>query len=322
MSSDSKTLELLYLGEVPAGLARRLQEAAPGVNVIEVTNAEDAARHAAGAEVIAGSGRLFTADLVAAAPKLRWVQAMSAGAERFCPALAGATGVVLTNVRGAHPIPIAEHFLAMLLGLTHRIPEFLAMQARREWKRLTMTEVRGQTLLVLGLGNLGREIVAAATAIGLDVIGYDPYIAIPAAAVRKLFLADQLHEALGQANFVVSCIPLTPVNRGFIGKAEFAAMRPGTFFFNVSRGGVVDEQALVAALESGHLAGAGLDVFAVEPLPPASPLWGMPNVIITPHIAAASPETELRTHDILVENLKRYAAGRPLLNQVDIARGF
>ncbi len=230
--------------------------------------------------------------------------------------------MILTNVRGAHPIPIAEHFLAMLLGLTHRIPEFLAQKARREWKRQTMIEVRGQTLLVLGLGNLGREIVAAATAIGLDVIGYDPYLAVTAATVRKLYLADQLHEALGQARFVVSCIPLTPANHGFIGAAEFAAMREGTYFFNVSRGGVVDENALVQALASGHLAGAGLDVVAVEPLPASSPLWEMPNVIITPHIAAASPETEIRTHDILVENVKRYSAGRPLLNQVDIARGF
>ncbi len=121
---------------------------------------------------------------------------------------------------------------------------------------------------------------------------------------------------------MVSCIPLTPANAGFVGAGEFSAMRKGAYFFNVSRGGVVDEAALVEALQSGRLAGAGLDVFAEEPLPANSPLWGMPNVIITPHIAAASPETEARTHDILVENTRRYAAGRPLLNQVDVTRGF
>jgi len=322
LTSAERTFKLVYLGEVPDTLAERLRQAAPSATVIAVTTAEEAAQQVADAEVIAGSGRLFGPELVALAPRLHWVQAMSAGAERFCPALAGRPDVTLTNVRGAHPIPIAEHFLAMLLGLAHNIPGYLAQQARREWKRLSLNEVRGQTLLVLGLGNLGREIVAAATAIGLDVIGYDPYLAVPAAVVRHLYRADQLSEALGAADFVVSCIPLTPANRGFIGAAQFNAMRKGTYFFNVSRGGVVDEPALVAALASGHLAGAGLDVFATEPLPPASPLWAMDNVIITPHIAAASRETEIRTHDILVENLRRYAAGQPLLNQVDVSRGF
>ncbi len=183
--TKTKAFRLLYLGEVSQELAQRLQQAAPGIDVVPVGSAEEALAKAADAEVIAGSGRLFTAELVAAAPRLGWVQAMSAGAERFCPALLGRAGVVLTNVRGAHPIPIAEHFLAMLLGLTHKIPEFLAQQARKEWKRLPLTEVRGETLLVLGLGNLGREIVAAATGIGLDVTGYDPYLAVTAASVRS-----------------------------------------------------------------------------------------------------------------------------------------
>jgi phosphoglycerate dehydrogenase-like enzyme len=322
LTSAKRTFKLVYLGEVSEGLADRLSQAAPGVTVVATTTTEAAIEHVADAEVIAGSGRLFDAHLVDSSPRLRWVQAMSAGAERFCPALAARPDVILTNVRGAHPIPIAEHFLAMLLGLTHRIPEFLAQQANRKWQRLTLHEVRGKTLLVMGLGNLGREIVAAATAIGLNVVGYDPYLAVPAAVVHRLYRVDQLAEALGTADFVVSCIPLTPANQGFIGKSEFAAMRRGTYFFNVSRGGVVDETALVNALQSGHLAGAGLDVFAKEPLPAESPLWAMGNVIITPHIAAASPETEARTHDILVENLRRYATGQVLLNQVDIKRGF
>lgn len=322
MSPAEKTFKLVYLGEVPDVLAQRLSKAAPGARVTAVTSEAEALTAVADAKVIAGSGRLFTAQLVEAAPQLEWVQAMSAGAERFCPPLLDRPEVTLTNVRGAHPIPIAEHFLAMLLGLTHRIPEFLAQQARREWRRLPMTEVRGSTLLVLGLGNLGREIVAAAAAIGLNVIGYDPYMAVPAAVVQHLYRADELSQALAAADFVVSCIPLTPANRAFMGKEQFAAMRKGAYFFNVSRGGVVDEEALIQALTSGHLAGAGLDVVATEPLPADSPLWAMGNVIITPHIAAASPETEIRTHDILVENLRRYVTGQVLLNQVDVRRGF
>lgn len=303
-------------------LAARLQSAVPGIELAAVESPEAATRAVADAEAFAGLGRLFGPELLDAAPNLKWVHAMSAGAERFCPALAGRTGVTLTNSRGAHAVPIAEHFLLMLLGLAHRMPEFLAQQSSRQWVRQEMAEVRGRTVLILGLGNLGREIVAAAQGIGLRVVGYDPYVLITAAAVERLYRYDELQAALGQADIVVSCVPMAPSTAKMMGQAEFAAMRPGSYFINLSRGGVVDEPALVAALQSGHLAGAGLDVFAVEPLPEDSPLWSMPNVIITPHIAANTPVTQQRLEDILVENARRYAEGRPLLNQVDIARGF
>jgi phosphoglycerate dehydrogenase-like enzyme len=289
--------------------------------MVEATSRDEALRAASSAEVVAGSGRLFNRELVAAAPELRWVQAMSAGVEHFCPCLAGSE-IVLTNARGAHPIPIAEHFLALLLALTRRLPEFLTLKARHEWRRLSLTEVRGMTLLILGLGNLGREITAAARGVGLRVVGYDPFIAIPAAAVDHLYPAGQLHAALGSADLVASAVPLTPATRGMLGAPEFAAMRKGAYFFNLSRGGVVDQAALVEGLTSGRLAGAGLDVFAEEPLPADSPLWDLPNVVITPHVAAESQFTRPRVEDVFVQNIERYLKGQPLLNRVDIARGF
>jgi phosphoglycerate dehydrogenase-like enzyme len=298
-----------------------MKAAAPGAIVKAVRDQAAAMEIAPEAEVVVGSGRLFSRALVEAAPRLRWVQSTSAGVEHFCPHLTG-TDVVLTNARGAHPIPIAEHFLAMLLSLAHRIPEFSAFKAQKHWQRLEFTEVRGMTVLVLGLGNLGREIVAAAHGIGLRVLGYDPYLAVPAATVERLYKADELHEALGNAQIVVSALPLTPETRNFMGAAEFGAMPENSYFFSLSRGGVVDEPALVSALQSGRLAGAGLDVFQVEPLPAESPLWGMPNVIITPHVAAATKNTEARVEAILLENLSRYVLGRPLLNEVGVRRGF
>lgn len=318
---SARKFTLLYLGAPSDQLVSEMQERAPGVTVKAARDQAAAMAFAPEAEVVVGSGRLFGRALVEAAPGLRWVQSTSAGVEHFCPHLVG-TDVVLTNARGAHPIPIAEHFLAMLLSLTRRLPAFAAQKARRQWHRLELIEVRGKSVLVLGLGNLGREIIAAAHGIGLRVLGYDPYLAVPAATVERLYRADELHEGLGQAEIVVSALPLTTETRNFVGPAEFAAMRAGAYFFSLSRGGVVDEQALTGALQSGRLAGAGLDVFQVEPLPQNSPLWDMPNVIITPHVAAASQNTDRRVEVIFLENLERYVSGRPLLNQVEVRRGF
>jgi len=320
--STGSNLTILYLGHPSDALKSRVREVAPGARIVEAQTAEEAAAAAADAQVVAGTGRLFGGGLVANARSLRWVRAMSAGVEHFCPHLEGVEDVVLTNARGAHPLPIAEHFLGMLFALTHRLPEFLAQQARREWKRLELVEVRGMTLLVLGLGNLGREIAAAARGVGLRVAGYDPYLAFAAAVVDRLYQAGELTQALGDADLVACSVPLTPASRGMLGSAQFSAMRAGAYFFNLSRGGVVDEPALVEALRSGHLAGAGLDVFAAEPLPQDSPLWEMPNVIVTPHVAAASPQTGQRTEDVFVRNLGRFVKGQPLLNVVDVKRGF
>lgn len=317
----AREFTLLYLGLPPAGLAARMQARAPGMRLKAAQDQAAAMELAPEAEVIVGSGRLFSRALVQAATGLRWVQATSAGVEHFCPHLAG-TAVVLTNARGAHPIPIAEHFLAMLLSLTRRLPEFGALKSERRWQRLEMIEVRGMSALVLGLGYLGRELVAASHGIGLRVLGYDPYLAVPAAVVERLYRADELHEGLASADIVVSALPLTPETRNFLGPAEFAAMRDGVYFFSLSRGGVVDETALIEALRGGKLAGAGLDVFQVEPLPVDSPLWDMPNVIITPHVAAVSQNTEARVEAVVLENLERYVRGRPLLNQVEVRRGF
>jgi len=317
-----KPPKLLYLGELPESLAARLRAAAPGLLLVEATSAAAAMAEAEEAEIIAGSGRYFAREMVDRAARLKWVQALSAGVERFAPALMDRPDVTLTNARGAHAVPIGEHFVAMALSLAHRLPEFQAQKERRLWQRLELHEVRGEPALVLGLGYLGREVAARAAAIGMDVSGYDPYVTGAPAGVRRVWEADQLHAALGAAKHVVSCVPLSPSTKWMLGTAEFAAMPAGSYFYNLSRGGVVDEDALVEALASGHLAGAGLDVFAVEPLPETSPLWEMPNVIITPHIAAATPVTTQRVEDILVDNLRRYAAGRPLVNVVSVERGF
>lgn len=321
MPAATDELTILFLGTPSDELRAGIRRLAPRAELLVAATVAEALTAAPRAQVVAGTGRLFSGRLVAAAPSLRWVHAISAGVELFCPHLVGRE-IVLTNSRGAHAIPIAEHVLGMLFALTRRLPEFLALKAAHRWRRLDLVELRGQTLLVLGLGSLGREIAAAGRGVGLRVTGYDPYLAFPPAEVDRLYQADELSEALAAADLVVCAVPLTPASRGMFGAPQFAALRRGAFFFSVSRGAVVDQPALVEALRCGHLAGAGLDVFAVEPLPEDSPLWDMPNVIITPHVAASSQFTLRRTEQVFLGNLERYLKGKPLLCRVDPEQGF
>lgn len=260
------------------------------------------------------------------APDLRWIQTFSAGVDGICtPALAARPDITLTAARGIHGDQMAEHSLALLLALTRSLPTFLRQQARREWKRHSLPEVRGRTLMVVGYGTIGRAIARLGRAVGLSVIGVrrsGEGRPEDVGAGVEVISVDAMDRRLGDADYVVVTLPLTDETRGMFGAERLGRMRTGAYLINVGRGQVVDEAALAAAVVNGPLAGAALDVFAEEPLPPDSPLWDLANVIVTPHVAAASPRYFEQVMHIFSANLERFLAGEPLRHVVDVARGY
>jgi phosphoglycerate dehydrogenase-like enzyme len=217
----------------------------------------------------------------------------------------------------------------------------LCYQRRHEWPDgrwdlFAGPEVRGQTMGIVGYGSIGREVGRLARAFGMRVLatkrraeerrgtGYElPALGDPEGTVPdQIFPPSRLREMLAQSDFVVLAVPLAPETEGLIGEGELRAMKPNAYLVNIARGPIVNEAALIRALQEGWIAGAGLDVFAQEPLPPDSPLWGMENVILSPHVAGFTIHYDERAADLFAENLRRYLAGEPLLNRVDRGRGY
>lgn len=256
-----------------------------------------------------------------ATPGLRWMHTASAGVDHILFPELRDSDIVLTNASGVFNIPIAETVLAYMLAVVKRLPEFLAQQRERRWHKLPLRELRGLTVGIVGLGDIGTEIARLCRAFGMHVLGLRRR-PLPSDVADEVLPPDRLHDLLARSDFVVIALPLTEETRGLIGRAELAAMKPGAWLINISRGAIVDEEALVEALREGRIGGACLDVFAEEPLPSESPLWEMPNVIITPHNSWSSPRIEEREVELFLENLRRYVSGEPLLNVVDKRAGY
>lgn len=257
-----------------------------------------------------------------AAPRLRWYHSAGAGVERLIvlPQFRE-RGIVLTNNSGAMDIPIAEHVIAMILEAAKRLHLYRDQQDRAEWKDHRQDEVRGQTLVVYGLGSIGAETARLAAAIGLRVIGVRRSgTTVP--GVERVVPPERLAEAAAEADYLVVCAPLTSATEGAVSREVLAAMKPTAWVLNIARGAIVDEAALIDALRAGRLGGAALDALTVEPLPADSPLWKMENVIITPHSSNSSPRVRERSVALFQENLRRYKERRPLLNVVDLEAGY
>lgn len=277
----------------------------------------------------------------ARAPQLRWVQLDTAGADGVLGTPLWRSGVALTTLSGVGPPTAAEHAMMLVLAMAHHLPMMTELQHRRvwpspaeRWDRLMPRELRGATLGVVGYGSIGREIGRLARAFGMSVLGLrqgttrPPSYALPPvgdpadAEPDRMYGPGDLHAMLAECDYVVLVVPSTPATFKLIDEAALRAMKPGAMLLNVARGAVVDEPALVRALREGRLAGAGLDVFEEEPLPAASPLWSMENVIITPHVAGLTPHYHERIMDLFAQNLRRYLASEPLLNQVHRDRNY
>ncbi|GAA0580868.1 D-2-hydroxyacid dehydrogenase [Craurococcus roseus] len=261
-------------------------------------------------------------ELVLAAPDLRWVQGFSAGTDLHVYRSMLARGLVLTSAAGASASTVAQTAIAGLLALARGFPRIAESQRRREWSPLSgggaePRDLAGQTALVVGTGPIGQEIGRLCRALGLRAVGVrrDASAGVPPGFDEVRGFAD-LSESLPRADWLILACPLTETTCGLFDAAALALLPDGARLVNVSRGGVVVEADLLAALESGRVAGAFLDVFTAEPLPPDSPFWGLPNVIVSPHSAAASDGLADRVAAIFCENLGRWRRGEPLLNRV------
>ena len=305
-------------------LVRELQAVTPRARIVPVT-AQNVMQEIADADAFIGE---IKPEEVRAGKNLRWVQIMSAGAERVLHRSGGTdlrdSNIVLTNNRIVQGPEIADHAMAMLLALTRGLPEFLAHKLKEDWKPQNYSgiELNGRTAVVVGLGGIGTQIAFRAWAHGMRVIGVDPKDIPYMPVIAKVVKPDQLDSVLPDADVVFVCAPHTPMSHKMLGPAQFDIMKKGAYFIAVSRGSLYDIDALVNSLQSKRLAGAGVDVTDPEPLPKGHPLWKFDNVIITPHIAGRSDKDRDRMVNTIKENIRRFVEGKPLINVVDKQKGY
>lgn len=293
-----------------------------GIAHFEVRDYSGLRAHVAAADVLVVSG-LWQNELIAAAPRLRLVQSISAGVNQYDQALFRAQGIRLASAQGVNEVAVAEHAMALLLALKRQIHTGRDNQSRRHWRPMIADigaredELKGKTLLIVGYGRIGQRLARLAKAFEMRVIGLRRSAAGEMGAADTVATTARLPELLAEADAVALTCPLTPETTGLIDAAALARMKPTAVLINVARGAVVDQAALIAALQNGQIAAAGIDVTVEEPLPASSPLWGLENALITPHTAGETRAYEDNVLDILIDNLERLWRGETALrNQV------
>ncbi len=274
-------------------------------------------------------GYSLRAEQLTHAKKLKWIHSTAAGVSQLMYPELRDSGIVVTNPSGVFSPPMAEHTMGLILALARNFPDSTRHQDRSHWgqqeiwdKPQRLTELSGQVLLIVGFGSIGRELAKRARAFDMRVWGVTRSGKGDTTHAEKIVAAHQLEEALPQADYVVIAAPETSETRHLIGTPQIARMKPGARLINVGRGSLLDESALIRALESGALGGAALDVASVEPLPPESPLWKAPNLLITPHTSAVSDRLWDRETALLMDLLERWFNGREMFNEIDFARGY
>ena len=304
--------------------AQRLAAEVPEVRVVVAEDAETAAREIVDAE--AAFGRL-PREVLAKATRLRWLQAPQAApaAGYYYPELI-AHPLTVTNFREIFNDHISTHIMAFVLAFARGLQVYIPQQLRREWKKpvedLGVVHLPEATALIVGVGGIGAEAARLASAFGMRVIATDARRTEAPPGVAELHKPDALDSLLPQADFVILTVPHTPATEGFFHRARFQQMKKSAFFINIGRGMTTKLADLVAALRAGEIAGAALDVYEQEPLPAEHPLWTMPNVLMTPHMAGYGPYLNDRRFQIMLENCRSFAAGTALRNVVDKAAWF
>jgi phosphoglycerate dehydrogenase-like enzyme len=312
--SNAMSFKILLLPpDVDASWPEKIRQAVPGAVAKAFWDPKDALTDIEDADAAYGT---VPPELFARAKKLRWICAARAGlgGDWFYEALVK-SDVVVTNMRGSYNEHLSAHAVAFLLAFARRFEHYLP---QKQWQRGPgMIDLPTQTVLIVGVGGAGSEASKLCAAFGMRVLGADPRVTDPPTGMAELFTPDRLEERLGEADFVIVTTPETPETLGMFNARLFSRMKHGAYFINIARGRCVVTADLIAALRSGQLAGAGLDVVDPEPLPPDSPLWEMPNVLITPHVAISGVPYRQKWEEILLENCRRFAKNEPLLNVVD-----
>ncbi|MGG5252324.1 D-2-hydroxyacid dehydrogenase [Neobacillus sp. SM06] len=296
----------------------------PEWEIICGKNPEVWKNHLKDAEIIAGWKKGIEDEIFANGAKLKWMQSWSAGVNAMPLDAMQEKNIWLTSASGVHAYPISETIFALMLGLTRKIHTYVKQQQEKIWHHAHMKlEIHQKTIGIIGVGAIGKETAKIAKAFGMKVLGVRNS-GKPDENVDEMYTSAELHTVLPQCDYVVVTLPLTKETHHLFTAAQFQLMKSSAFFINIGRGEIILEQDLIAALENGEIAGAGLDVFATEPLPESSPLWKMENVIITPHTAGSTEHYDKRViHEILIPNLHDYLSGtKPTVNLVDYSKGY
>jgi len=323
--TEQQTLKVVFIGGHERIVPEALSAEFPTIRFAVAPSLEAQRQELPDADAVVGWP---AREVLPVARRLRWVHITSAGIERIAalPELRERDDIVLTNSRGAHGPAIADHCFAMMLYFTRDLRGLLADQQAHRWNRAgraaRMRELSGHLLGILGLGRIGSEIARRGAAFGMRIIAIDLNTQATAPGVEAVWGLERLDELLREVDYLAIALPITERTRGLLDARRLALMKPTAYLFVLSRGNIVDEAALAELLRAGRLAGAGLDATGIEPLPPDSPLWDLPNVILSPHCSAAAPQTHERWRHLLRENLRRFAQGQPLLNVCDKRAGF
>jgi phosphoglycerate dehydrogenase-like enzyme len=306
-------------------LLDRLRAVAPDADLVVTPDRESCRREIVDADAFYGT---MTPDVLAVARRLRWIQSPNIGQESYMfPALESHPSV-MTNSAGIYSDDIADHVMGFVLIFARGFHRYQRHQQRHHWAKgpdgypTDVIHLPDSTVGIFGLGGIGYAVAVRAHAFGVRVLAVDPRRADCPPEVSELWSPDRLPDLIGASDFVVLCAPETPETRGLFDARVIGLMRPSAYLINIARGSIVRLDALVEALRAGSIAGAGLDVFETEPLPADHPLWEMENVVITPHVAGAGPHSVERLHTILLENVRRFVNGEPLMNVVDKARWY
>lgn len=296
---------------------------APGWSVFHGKNKEALLPHLKEAEIVLGWNRQAAEACLQPDSPLRWVQNWGAGVEQLPLDVFADRGIVLTNASGVHAKPISETIFAMMLAFARKLHLSVRHQVDKRWQSTgELNEIHDKTVAIIGVGAIGEETARLAKAFGMTVLGVRRSAA-PLPAVDEMFDESGLEQVLGRSDYVVNTLPLTDETRHRFGREQFRSMKPSSVYINIGRGGTTDTEALLEALHTGSIAGAGLDVFEEEPLPASSPLWELENVILTPHNAGSTVYYNERIIEIFLQNLGDYIGGKgPRRNVVDLKKQY
>ncbi len=297
-----------------------IRERFPDLRVLSAKDAASLDRHVAEADVLLAPR--FPVEVFDKARRLRWFQCINAGVDSIFPIRDCIGDLIVTNARGMHGEIIADFVMAGMTMMHWDFPRFMREQSRKEWHPRDVAPLAERVLGVVGLGSIGAAIARRGKSAGMTVVGSKRDVTQSVAGVDRLFPPSGLAELLQLSDFVVLAVPQVPETTGLIGREQIRLMRRAAFLVNIARGSVVVESELIDALRAGTIAGALLDVFEREPLPADSPLWTMPNVIVTPHVAGYPSNYTTRLFEIFGDNLQRFLEKKPLRNVVDLKRGY
>jgi D-2-hydroxyacid dehydrogenase (NADP+) len=319
--------DLLISFDLPDTHLRKIRAVSPNLKVQQSHDRKELANLIKQADILFAG--YFSREMFSSASRLKWIQTHLAGVERFLYPEVVNSQVIITNAGGVSSIPISEQVMGMMLCLSRKLHVFIGNQIEYKWRTgelellAQLEELAGKTVGIVGLGRIGAEIARKAKCFGMRVIATKRKAPSQVPShVDKLVAAENLNELLAESDYVVLQLPLTRETEEMFGEQQFRSMKRTPYLINTARGEVVKEDALIKALEEGAIAGAALDTFAVEPLPKDSPLWGMKNVIITPHVAGFTPYYLDRLTDLFCENLKRFIRKEELINVVDKRHGY